>query len=82
MLRITPINLLCAGLLTHAVWKIYYNSGNLKFLVWTLLLLLVFILADQLFRVFLRDLRKIWLFELGFVAGIFLLRWGIYQIWT
>lgn len=74
-LRITPLNMVMAGLFTWLLWQI--NDGNFIWeeTGWILLLFIILVAADQLFRVLIRDLRKIWLIEGGFMLLVAAVLW-------
>lgn len=74
--RLTPLNFASAFLLVLAVYPLFFGSEYFgKGLSTMLLLVLVLMctISDILFRSFLRNLKRIWLIELLFVAFIVIL---------
>ncbi len=77
-LRITPLNIASALVLAGLVWQAMDHAADIRTIGWFFLLLLVMVIADQLFRLMLRNLKRIWIAEgafLVFVAlGVWLVR--------
>lgn len=77
-LRITPLNIASALVLAGLLWQIMGNAIEMGMVGWFLLLLLVMVIADQVFRLMLRNLKRIWIAEGIFlvfaVLGVWLLR--------
>jgi hypothetical protein len=67
-LRITPINLLTAALISWWIWD--GMDGMLAgSKVWVLGLLLLFlVIADQYFRVFIKTIERVWLIQIVFLV--------------
>ncbi len=79
-LRITPLNIASASLLTWLLWQILDDEVGIGTIGWFLLLLLVLIAADQFFRLMLRTLKRVWIAEGIFVVFVVLVIW-ILKIW-
>lgn len=67
-LRITPLNIASALILTWLLWQVLYSDLGFGGIGWILLLLVAVVFADQFFRVTLKSLKRVWLAQ-----GIFLL---------
>ena len=74
-LRITPLNIASALVLAGLLWQIMGNAIEMGMIGWFLLLLLVMVIADQVFRLLLRNLKRIWIAE-----GIFLV-FAVLGVW-
>lgn len=74
-LRITPLNIASALVLAGLLWQIMGNAIETGMVGWFLLLLLVMVIADQVFRLLLRNLKRIWIAE-----GIFLV-FAVLGVW-
>lgn len=79
-LRVTPLNIASAGLLTWMLWKILNDDYKWSVLIWMLLLLVFVIVGDQFFRVMLKSLKRIWIVEGIFVIFVVLTIW-LLQVW-
>jgi hypothetical protein len=77
IMRVTPLNIGCALLLAWIMWEILFNSVNWKTTLLSIILLLVLVIADQVFRFFFKTIKRIWLIELGFVVFTLLVIWII-----
>ncbi|MDH5827968.1 hypothetical protein ACFX5U_02305 [Sphingobacterium sp. SG20118] len=72
-MRLTPINIVSACLVA---WYIVEDMGDNNPLLSTtalVILLVVLLLVDVFFRVFIKQDRKLWLYELGFVVVVAIL---------
>lgn len=76
-MRITPINIILAGLLTWIVWQIIEGEVSVAGTLWLLLLFVVLAAADQIFRILLKSIRKIWLIEGTFILLVIAVLWII-----
>lgn len=76
-MRITPINIILAGLLTWIVWQIIEGEVSVAGTLWLLLLFVVLATADQIFRILLKSIRKIWLIEGTFILLVIAVLWII-----
>ncbi len=74
-LRITPLNLAMAGLLTWLLWQIWYEDFAWSKGFYVVLLLVILVSADQYFRVFFKNIQKVWLIEIVFLVLVFLVAW-------
>lgn len=74
-LRITPINVVLAALLTWVVWQIIDDKLLLSRILWLLLLFIVLVVADQIFRVLIKNISKIWLIEGVFIVLVVAVLW-------
>ncbi len=79
-LRITPLNIASALLLTWLLWQIIIDEAGIGTIGWFLLLLLVLVVADQFFRLMLRGLKRVWIAEGIFVVFVVLVTW-ILKLW-
>ncbi len=79
-LRITPLNITSALLLTWLLWQIIIDRISVGTIGWIFLLLLVLVVADQFFRLMLRNLRRVWIAEGIFVVFVMLAIW-ILKVW-
>ena len=78
--RITPLNIASALLLTWLLWQILDDEVGIGAIGWFLLLLLVLVTADQFFRLMLRTLKRVWIAEGIFVVLVVLVIWVI-RVW-
>lgn len=74
-MRITPLNIVMAGIFTWLLWKIFNQESTYSTIGWILLLFIILVVADQLFRVAIGSLRKIWLIEGGFLLLVIAVVW-------
>ncbi|MBK1438787.1 hypothetical protein JHJ32_02205 [Parapedobacter sp. ISTM3] len=79
-LRITPLNIASALLMTWLLWQIVAEGIGMGTAGWFLLLLLVLVAADQFFRLMLRNLKRVWMAEGVFVLLVVVLVW-ILRAW-
>jgi len=73
--RLTPVNIACAILLAWAIWSALSAPLSWASLIGQLGLLTCLVIADQFFRFFLRQLKRIWIAELIFLALTALIVW-------
>lgn len=65
-MKLTPLNIVLACLV--AWWIGEWANDEMAFSGWLFALFLVFVLlSDLVFRVLIKDLRKLWMGEIGFV---------------
>lgn len=72
-LRLTPLNLVSAILLTGVAWLLIFSDENGWRQLGTIPLLIMFLLSsftDLVFRRLIVDLKRIWLFELLFLIFV------------
>ena len=78
--RVTPLNIASALVLATLLWLVMNNSGGMGTIGWFCLLLFVTVITDQVFRLMLRSLKRIWIAE-----GVFLvfvaLAVGVLKLW-
>lgn len=74
-LRITPLNLAMAGLLTWLLWQIWLGDFAWSKGFYALLLLVILMSADQYFRIFFKNIQKVWLIEMVFLVLVFVVTW-------
>ena len=79
-LRITPLNIASALLLTWLLWQVIDGKLGGTAIVWIFVLLLVLVVADQFFRLLLRSLQRVWIAEGIFVVFVVLAIW-ILKAW-
>lgn len=79
-LRITPLNIVSALLLTWLLWWIWEDDYTIAAIGWILLLLLAVVLTDQFFRLMLRSLKRVWMVEGVFVVLVVVVIWVI-RVW-
>lgn len=79
-LRITPLNIVAAGLLTWLVWRILDSDYTLGWIGLMLLLVVAVVVADQFFRIMLKKLGRVWLIEGFFVILVCIALW-IIRVW-
>lgn len=78
--RITPISLMLAGLLTWLLWNIIDGSFLMSQLLYVLLLFVILVGADLSARVLIRDMKRIWIAELVFLTAVLIVAW-IVRLW-
>ena len=79
-LRITPLNIASALLLTWLLWQVVGGELSGTTITWIFVLLLVLVVADQFFRLLLRSLKRVWIAEGIFVVFVVLAIW-ILKVW-
>lgn len=79
-LRITPLNIVSAALLTWMLWSVLDDNYTLAWLGLMFLLLVAIIVADQFFRIMLKSLKRVWLIEGFFVILVVIVVWVI-RLW-
>jgi len=79
-LRITPLNIASALLMTWLLWRIFADNIGIGTFGWFFLLLLVLVAADQFFRLLLRSLKRVWIAEGIFVVFVAVVIW-ILKLW-
>ncbi len=79
-LRITPLNIVSAALLTWMLWSVLDDNYTLAWVGLMFLLLVAIIVADQFFRIMLKSLKRVWLIEGFFVILVVIVVWVI-RVW-
>lgn len=79
-LRITPLNIVSAALLTWMLWSVLDDNYTLAWVGLMFLLLVAIIVADQFFRIMLKSLKRVWLIEGFFVILVVIVVWVI-RLW-
>ncbi|SEK31337.1 hypothetical protein [Parapedobacter koreensis] len=79
-LRITPLNIASALLMTWLLWQLVAGEIGMGTIGWFLLLLLILVAADQFFRLMLRSIKRVWMAESVFVVFVVLAIW-IMNVW-
>jgi len=79
-LRITPLNIASAVLVTWLLWRMIAGEIGGISVTWIFVLLLVLVAADQFFRILLRNLKRVWIAEGIFVVFVVLAIW-ILNVW-
>jgi len=79
-LRITPLNIASALLLTGLLWQVVDGALSGAAITWIFVLLLILVVADQFFRLLLHSLKRIWIAEGIFVVFVVLAIW-ILNVW-
>jgi len=74
-LRITPLNISCSMVLAWLLWDICFEGIVWKWIAYSLMLIVVMVITDLVFRFFLRKMKRIWLTECGFILFTVLLIW-------
>lgn len=75
-LRLTPLNIVSAILITGIAWLLIFTDENGWRQLGTIPLLIMFLLSsvtDLIFRRLIVDLKRIWLFELLFIIFVAML---------
>ena len=78
--RITPISLVLAGLLTWVLWEFWEGGYRWGEMLYVFLLFIILVGADQVARVIVRDMRRVWVIELVFLVAVVLVAW-IVKLW-
>lgn len=76
-MRITPLNIIAALLMTGMLWLVITDEIDFSTIGWFLLFLLVIVLADQFFRLLVRRLTQIWITEGVFIGIVGVVIWAI-----
>jgi len=69
-MKLTPLNITLACIL---VWRISEMSSEDKPIftwIWLLVLTIMLILADILFRVWIKDMRRLWIMQFAFLVVV------------
>ncbi|MGM1427966.1 hypothetical protein [Sphingobacterium lactis] len=71
-MKLTPLNIALACIIVWVMSEYMSDQEPLFSWVWVLLLSLVFIFVDILFRIWFKNMQRLWMVELGFllVVGI------------
>jgi len=80
-MKLTPLNIVLACVLT---WIISELGSEQLLLPWWQVALLIgsIILADILFRVYVKDIKKLWILEIAFVLVSGILAVGLRIFWN
>lgn len=69
-IRLTPLNLISSAVLCWIIWNnVIEQQVNYRSVFLGLLLLVLMIVADMLFRFFLKTLKRVWIIELLFITA-------------
>ncbi len=79
-LRVTPLNIASALILAGLLWQIMDNTIGMGAIGWFFLLLLVMVIADQFFRLMLRNLKRVWIAEGVFLVFVAVALW-LLRLW-
>jgi hypothetical protein len=80
MKRITPLNILTAALLIWIGFGLLDNTLGLSQALWVLLLVVLVFIGDQVFRMLLGDLKRIWIVQMIFIASTVATAFAIWYI--
>ncbi|MGJ1205231.1 hypothetical protein [Sphingobacterium lactis] len=71
-MKLTPLNIALACIIVWVMSEYMSDQEPLFSWVWVLLLSLIFIFVDILFRIWFKNMQRLWMVELGFllVVGI------------
>lgn len=72
-MRLSPLNIVLACVLLWAISEMGEEGDSLFSWGWLLLMVLVILIADLLFRIWVPDNKKLWFFQVAFVlmVGVF-----------
>ena len=80
-MKLTPLNIVLACVITWIISE--WGSEQLLLPWWQVALFIGAILfADILFRVFVKDIKKLWILEIGFVLVSGILAIGLKIFWN
>lgn len=79
-LRVTPLNIASALLLAGLLWRVVDDQIGWGTIGWFFLLLLILVIADQFFRLMLRNLKRVWIAEAVFLVFVVLVIW-VLKLW-
>ena len=79
-LRVTPLNIASALLLAGLLWRVVDDQIGWSTIGWFFLLLLILVIADQFFRLMLRNLKRVWIAEGVFLVFVMLVIW-VLKLW-
>jgi len=68
MRRTTPLNILMAALLIWLGFGLLDDTVVLSQALWVLLLIVLVFIGDQVFRMLLGNLKRIWIVQMIFIA--------------
>jgi len=80
MKRITPLNIITAALLIWLGYGLWDDTIGLSGGLWILLLIVLVFIADQIFRMLLGNLRRIWIVQMIFIAITIAVAFAIWYI--
>jgi len=75
-MRLTPLNIASAGLLVMAALPLLELSGkpvSTASFYYYMLLVILCVISDLIFRAFLKNLKRIWIVELSFIIFVAIL---------
>ncbi len=80
MKRVTPLNILTAALLIWLGFGLLDGTLEMSQALWVLLLVVIIFIGDQVFRMLLGSLKKIWIVQMIFIAITVATAFGIWYI--
>jgi len=69
-MKLTPLNITLACVLVWRISEITTDDKPLFTWIWLLVLTIMLILVDILFRVWIKDNRRLWILQLGFLIVV------------
>lgn len=72
-MKLTPLNITLACVLVWFISEWNLDGGQLFSLGWMALLVILLALLDLGFRLLFRDLKKLWLVQIGFIVVVSIL---------
>jgi len=80
MKRITPLNIVIAMLLIWLGFGLIDKTLLISQALWVLLLVVISVVGDQLTRVSIRDLKRIWMVQMVLIAITIIATFAIWYI--
>ncbi len=69
-MKLTPLNITLACIIVWAISEMGDTKEPLFSWGWLILLIVVLIILDILFRLWTKDLKKLWMIQIGFVLVV------------
>ncbi|MGJ1266882.1 hypothetical protein ACR78G_06810 [Sphingobacterium spiritivorum] len=69
-LKLTPLNITLACILVWFFSELGHPETAMISIPWLGVLVVVLAVVDLLFRVWIKDLKRVWMFEIGFILVV------------
>ena len=80
MKRVTPLNIITAALLIWLGYGLLDDTIGFSGVLWIILLIVLVFIGDQVFRMLLGSLRRIWIVQMIFIAITVAVAFAIWYI--
>ncbi|WP_033564027.1 hypothetical protein [Sphingobacterium sp. SYP-B4668] len=69
-LKLTPLNIVLACILVWFFSELGNPAGTMISIPWMIVLVVVLSVMDLLFRIWLKAMNRVWIFEIGFILMV------------